>query len=90
LKTAVIAVAKRVLSAAALPLTVYGNGDQVQGLDVPFRCRAVSGTVRLSDEESVDVGWFRLDEPPASLPDRHRQCTQDAMHSDPAARFELG
>jgi ADP-ribose pyrophosphatase YjhB (NUDIX family) len=87
-ETAVTAVAERILSVCSLPLVVYGNGDQAQYLDVAFRCRAVSGTARVNDDESVDVGWFRLDELPASLPDRHRRCIQDAMDSDPAARFE--
>jgi ADP-ribose pyrophosphatase YjhB (NUDIX family) len=87
-ETAVIAVAERVLSVSAIPLTVYGNGDQAGYLDVTFRCRAVSGTARVNDDESVDVGWFKLDELPASLPDRHRQCIQYAIDPDPAARFE--
>jgi ADP-ribose pyrophosphatase YjhB (NUDIX family) len=89
-ETAVIAVAERILSVSALPMVIYGNGDQARYLDVAFRCRAVSGTARVNDDESVDVGWFKLDELPASLPDRHRRCIQDAMHPDPAARFERG
>jgi ADP-ribose pyrophosphatase YjhB (NUDIX family) len=89
-ETAVIAVAERIVSVSALPLVVYENGDQVHYLDVALRCRAVSGTARVNDDESVDVGWFKLDELPASLPDRHRQCIQDALGPDPAARFDLG
>jgi ADP-ribose pyrophosphatase YjhB (NUDIX family) len=88
-ETAVMAVAERILGVSALPLTVYGNGDQARYLDVTFRCRAVGGAARVNDDESVDVGWFPLDELPASLPDRHRQCIQDAMHPDAAARFDL-
>jgi ADP-ribose pyrophosphatase YjhB (NUDIX family) len=89
-ETAVIAVAERIVSVFALPLVIYGNGDQVHYLDVAFRCRALSGAARVNDDESVDVGWFHLDELPASLPDRHRRCIQDAIGPDPAARFELG
>jgi ADP-ribose pyrophosphatase YjhB (NUDIX family) len=89
-ETAVIAVAERLLSVSAIPLTVYGNGDQARYLDVTFRCRAVSDAARVNDDESVDVGWFRLDELPASLPDRHRQCIEDAMHADQAAKFVAG
>jgi ADP-ribose pyrophosphatase YjhB (NUDIX family) len=88
-ETAVIAVAERILSVSAIPLTVYGNGDQARYLDVTFRCRAVSGAARVNDDESVDVGWFRLDELPASLPERHRQCIRDAMNVAARARFEL-
>ena len=35
-----------------------------------FRCRAVSGTARVNDEESTDVGWYPVDALPR-LPDRH-------------------
>jgi ADP-ribose pyrophosphatase YjhB (NUDIX family) len=86
-ETEVLAVAERIVSVSALPLVVYGNGDQAHYLDVAFRCRAVSGTARVNDDESVDVGWFRLDELPASLPDRHRQCIQDSLREAPA-RFQ--
>lgn len=89
-ETAVLAVAERIVSVSALPLVVYGNGDQVHWLDVTFRCRAVGGAARVNDDESVDVGWFRLDELPASLPSRHRQCIQDALRADPTARFGPG
>jgi ADP-ribose pyrophosphatase YjhB (NUDIX family) len=88
-ETAVVAIAERILSVAALPLTVYGNGDQVHWLDVTFRCRAVGGTARVNDDESTDVGWFRLDDLPESLPGRHRQCIRDATTGDARARFEL-
>jgi ADP-ribose pyrophosphatase YjhB (NUDIX family) len=89
-ETAVVAFAEQILSVSALPLTVYGNGDRVHWLDVTFRCRAVGGAARVNDDESVDVGWFRLDELPASLPNRHRLCIDDAMRTNPTARFDLG
>jgi ADP-ribose pyrophosphatase YjhB (NUDIX family) len=87
-ETAVLAVAERLVSVAALPLTVYSNGDQVHWLDVTFRCRAVGGAARVNDDESIDVGWFRLDELPASLPGRHSQCILDALRTDDGARFQ--
>ena len=88
-ETAVTAVAERIVSVAALPLTVYGNGDQVHWLDVTLLCRATSGDAQVNDDESVEVGWFRLNELPASLPGRHRLCIHDAMGSDPTAKFDL-
>ncbi|MGK4584511.1 NUDIX hydrolase [Kitasatospora sp. HPMI-4] len=39
----------------------YPNGDQAQYLDLTFRCRPVSGEARVNDDESFEVGWFRLD-----------------------------
>ncbi|MFD9691906.1 hypothetical protein ACFWXO_39795, partial [Kitasatospora sp. NPDC059088] len=29
-----------------------------------FRCRAVGGEARVNDDESLEVGWFGLDELP--------------------------
>lgn len=87
-ETAVIAVAERVLSVAALPVSVYANGDQARFLDVAFHCRLVSGEARVNDDESVDVGWFALDALPDSLPQRHRQCIQDALAPAPT-RFAV-
>ena len=70
----------------ALPLMTCPNGDQVHWLDVTFRCRALSGDARVNDDESVDVGWFALDELP-EIPPRHRQCIDDALSPELPARF---
>lgn len=42
----------------------YPNGDQVQFLDLAFRCRPVGGRIRIDDDESLDVAWFAPDELP--------------------------
>ena len=86
-ETAVIATAERVLAVESLPLSVFSNGDHSQFLDVAFRCRAIGGTARVNDDESVDVGWFGLDELP-DLPERHLQCIKDALGGGPEVRFE--
>lgn len=39
---------------------VCPNGDQVQFLDHGYRARWVSGEPVVGDEESTDVGWFRV------------------------------
>jgi 8-oxo-dGTP pyrophosphatase MutT (NUDIX family) len=85
-ETGVIAEAERLLSVTALPLVEYFNGDQTLYLDVTFRCRAVSGDARVNDDESVDVGWFTVDELPDLL-DRHHEAIRDALAPDGAARF---
>jgi 8-oxo-dGTP pyrophosphatase MutT (NUDIX family) len=85
-ETGVIAEAERLLSVTALPLVEYVNGDRTLYLDVTFRCRAVSGEARVNDDESVDVGWFALDELPDLL-DRHHEAIRDALAPDNAARF---
>ncbi|GEB48325.1 NUDIX hydrolase [Streptomyces cacaoi] len=50
---------------------VYPNGDICQYMDITFRCRATAlaaAEARVNDDESLDVGWFGLDE----LPDLKR------------------
>jgi ADP-ribose pyrophosphatase YjhB (NUDIX family) len=89
-ETGVLVEAKRIVSVAALPRAVCPNGDEVDWLDVTFHCRAVSGEARVNDDESVDVRWFALDDLPASLPDRHRRCLEDALGGSPEARFQHG
>jgi hypothetical protein len=46
----------------------YPNGDVCEFLDVVFRCRYVSGTARINDDESLAVGWFTMDELPELMP----------------------
>jgi ADP-ribose pyrophosphatase YjhB (NUDIX family) len=88
-ETGVLVETERIVSVSALPLATCPNGDQVYWLDVTFRCRPVGGEARVNDDESVDVRWHELSELPASLPDRHRRCLQDALSTSPDARFEL-
>ena len=87
-ETAVISRAERVLAVESLPLSVFSNGDHSMFLDVAFRCRAIGGQARVNDDESVDVGWFALDELP-NLPVRHLQCIEEAIGGSAAARFDV-
>ena len=60
-ETAVHAVAERVISVMTQKPHTYPNGDQCEFVDISFRCRAVGGEARVNDDESLEVGWFRLD-----------------------------
>jgi ADP-ribose pyrophosphatase YjhB (NUDIX family) len=86
-ETAVQAVAERLVSVAALPLATCPNGDLVHWLDVTFRCQALRSSARVNDDESVDVGWFSVDDLP-NLPPRHLACIRDALSPALDARFE--
>jgi len=88
-ETGVLVATERIVSVAALPLSACPNGDQVYWLDVTFRCRVVGGEACVNDDESVDVRWCELSDLPSSLPDRHRQCLQDALSASPEARFQV-
>ncbi|RKN44767.1 NUDIX hydrolase [Streptomyces hoynatensis] len=60
-ETAVHCVAERVVLVETLPPTRYPNGDECQFVDITLRCRAVGGTARVNDEESLEVAWFARD-----------------------------
>ena len=45
------------------PVT-YADGDQCRYLDLGFLARWVSGEPVVGDEESLEVGWFRVDDLP--------------------------
>jgi ADP-ribose pyrophosphatase YjhB (NUDIX family) len=85
-ETAVQIRVERLLSVTALPLMTFVNGDQTYWLDVAFLCRPIGGQARVNDDESIDVGWFRLDALP-DIPARHVQAIQDALDPAAPARF---
>jgi 8-oxo-dGTP pyrophosphatase MutT (NUDIX family) len=60
-ETGVIAEPERLVAVWVSPPLAYPNGDQVQYLDLTFRCRAIGGAARVNDAESSDVGWFADD-----------------------------
>lgn len=58
----VVVRATRLASVDQLPRISYANGDQVDYLDLVFRCDWVSGEPHPADGELTDVGWFGLGE----------------------------
>jgi 8-oxo-dGTP pyrophosphatase MutT (NUDIX family) len=60
----------------------FPNGDKCQFMDVTFRCRAVGGTARVNDDESVDVGWFPVDAMPP-LSERQLFRIKQALSDEP-------
>jgi 8-oxo-dGTP pyrophosphatase MutT (NUDIX family) len=82
-ETAVQVRVERLLSVTALPLMTFPNGDQTYWMDVAFRCHPTGGQARVNDDESVDVGWFGLDDLP-DMPARHTVAIQDALGNAPA------
>lgn len=81
-ETAVLAVVERVLSVFTNEPVVYENGDNAQFVDIVLRCRAVGGTARVNDDESLDVAWFAVDElPPLGPTARGR--IELALRDDP-------
>ncbi|MBO0832046.1 MAG: NUDIX domain-containing protein [Actinobacteria bacterium] len=60
-ETGVLAVPERLVAVTVSPPMTYPNGDQVQYLELTFRCRPVGGEARVNDTESLEVGWHPLD-----------------------------
>jgi 8-oxo-dGTP pyrophosphatase MutT (NUDIX family) len=86
-ETAVVAEPERVVSVGAVGPFTYPNGDVCEFLDVVFRCRYVSGTARVNDDESLAVGWFSVDELPQLMPG-HLTSIHRALAPADAAHFE--
>lgn len=77
---------ERLVSIEAMPPSAYPNGDQVQFLDLCFRCRPLSGEARVNDDESLEVGWFPLDAMP-DIPPREQRCLANALATDALPKY---
>lgn len=54
--------ATRLALVQQLPRITYANGDQVDYLDLVFRCDWVAGEPHPADGELTEVGWYGLGE----------------------------
>lgn len=69
-----------------LPRVVYPHGDQVDFLDLVFRCEWMSGEPYPADGELTEVGWFALDALPPLEPADVRRI--ELALADGPSRFE--
>ena len=82
-ETAVHCVPERLVLTEMLRPVTYRNGDRCQFLDLTFRCRSVGGAARVNDDESLEVGWFPVDELP-EMEDAFRFRVARAREEGPA------
>ncbi|MEU5383478.1 NUDIX hydrolase [Kitasatospora cineracea] len=80
---------ERITSVHTLPAFACTNGDQVQYLDIAFRCRPLSGEPRVNDDESLAVAWFPLDALPPLTPN-DTLLLEKALADTPSPWFALG
>lgn len=66
-ETLVVVEVERLASLAVTDEIVYANGDRTSYTTLSFRCRYISGTPGIGDDESTEVAWFPLD----ALPPMH-------------------
>jgi ADP-ribose pyrophosphatase YjhB (NUDIX family) len=88
-ETAVVAAIDRLVSIQSLAPSSYPNGDQVQFLDVCFRCRPLHGEPRVNDDESLEVAWFPLSDLPALSPE-DQAAIANALSPDPTPVYARG
>jgi 8-oxo-dGTP diphosphatase len=79
---------QRITGVYASPLVTYPNGHQVRYVGITFLCRPVGDAEpRVSDDESIEIGWFPPDALPELRPDQ-RVRIEHALNGDPShARF---
>ncbi|MEV6978672.1 NUDIX domain-containing protein [Kitasatospora sp. NPDC093806] len=63
-ESGVVAVPERLITVTVSPEITYPNGDRTQYLELIFRCRPVGGEVRIDEDETLEVGWYPLDDLP--------------------------
>lgn len=80
----------------ASDLVTYPNGDQASYMNLCFIAHAVSAEAaagaHINDDESVDMGWFEVDDLPSPLAPSARQRLELARRylDDPQRRTFLG
>ena len=74
-ETVVEVMVERLASVVGQEPYTYPNGDQVQMLDLAFRCRATGGEPVADGDESLEVRWFPRDALPEMSQRIHERIT---------------
>jgi len=67
-----------------IPRVQYANGDQVDYLDLVFRCTWVSGDPHPADGELTEVGFYDLGQMTEVTPDQVKKVALAIAEDDPA------
>lgn len=76
--------ADRLALVQQVPRVVYANGDQVDYLDLVFRCTWVSGEPHPADGELTEVGFYDLGQMSDVAPEHVRKVALAIAEDDPA------
>ncbi|WP_328394218.1 NUDIX hydrolase [Nocardia sp. NBC_00416] len=82
-ETGVECVVERLLAVHSEQPMTYSNGDVCQFMNLCFQARAVGGTARVNDDESLEVGWFTPDALPEDMADHHMLRIEQALADEP-------
>jgi ADP-ribose pyrophosphatase YjhB (NUDIX family) len=80
--------AERLALVATDPDITYPNGDVCQFVSLTFRCRYLGGEAAIGDDESLEVAWRPVDDPPADLDALQRRRLAVALTEDSACVFD--
>ncbi|WP_424447994.1 NUDIX hydrolase [Microbacterium arborescens] len=80
----VVVRAERLALVHQIPRIVYANGDQVDYLDLVFRCTWVSGEPHPADGELTEVGFYDLGAMVDVAPEHVRKIALAVAEDDPA------
>jgi 8-oxo-dGTP pyrophosphatase MutT (NUDIX family) len=86
-ETSVLAEPELLTSVTVSGQVSYPNGDEVQYLEITFRCRPVGGEAAVNDSESLEVGWHPLAADGMGLSKRDRRLIDSAVGYSGAADF---
>ena len=81
----VVVRATRLAAVQQIPRIVYANGDEVDYLDLVFRCDWVSGDPHPADGELTEVGFYGLGELVDVDPSHVRKIALAIAEDDPAS-----
>ncbi len=76
--------ADRLALVQQVPRVVYANGDEVDYLDLVFRCTWVSGEPHPADGELTEVGFYDLGQMSDVAPEHVRKVALAIAEDDPA------
>lgn len=80
--------AERLALVATDPPITYPNGDVCQFVSLTFRCRYVGGEAAVGDDESLEVAWRAVDDPPTDLDGLQRRRLAVALADASACVFD--
>jgi len=87
-ETGLIVEPVRVLQVATSAEITYANGHRCQYVGMSFICRVVSGALKVSDDESLDLRFFDTDALPP-LPEYQRHRIEQAVADEPGVWFRF-
>ena len=68
----------------------YPNGDQAHSICIAYRLKAIAGSLRCDQDETIDLKYFALDELPDMFCKQHEEIKRDlrSIYAKAVSEFE--